>query len=76
MNTSFPFEEILTRVVEARMALDFPTGMDTDRSRLQRWREAVTALVSNTREVRDIQRALDGLNTDGAFPSEHVLPAA
>ena len=76
MNTDFPFEEVLTRVVEARMALDFPTDHVDERNRLQRWRDAVTALVSNTREVRDIQRTLDGLNTEGAFPAEHVLPAA
>jgi hypothetical protein len=76
MNSEFPFEEILTRIVEARMALDFPVDSTENRTRLQRWKDAVTALVSNTREVRDIQQTLDGLNTEGAFPSEHELPAA
>jgi hypothetical protein len=76
MDTEFPFEEILTRVVEARMALDFPTEGVDERTRLQRWKEAAVALVSNTEQIRDIQRTLDGLNTEGAFPSEHVLPAA
>jgi hypothetical protein len=75
MNADFPFEEVLTRVVEARMALSFPPeNDDPDPSRIDRWRDALHALVRNTREVRDIQEALDGLNTEGAFPTEHRLP--
>jgi len=76
MDSNFPFEEILTRIVEARMALDFPTEGIDERTRLQKWKEALVALTCNTVQIRIMQEALDGLNTEGTFPSEHVLPAA
>ena len=76
MDTGFPFEELLTRVVEARMALDFPTGSIDNRNRIERWKDAVNAMLNNTAEVRGIQQALDGLKTDGNFPTEHSLPTA
>jgi hypothetical protein len=55
-----PVEEIMTRIIEFRIALDFPGGTGED-SRFARWRRAVEALLYNTEDTRAVQRALDAM---------------
>ncbi len=59
-----PAEEILTRAVEFKMALDFPDGAP---SRSQRWQEALRVLLHNGEATRDMQRDLDQLGPDDVF---------
>jgi hypothetical protein len=50
-----PVEELITRVVEFRMALDFPAE---DTRRWEQWQQALRALFFNSERTRDIQREL------------------
>lgn len=65
---SLPIEEFLTRAVEARIALDFPETPEAQASRIQRWRDAINALIHNAATSRSVQRDLDNID-------EHVLNA-
>lgn len=60
---SLPVEEIITRVLEFRMALDFP---EADASRAEKWQQAIRALLLNSERTRSIQRELARLDSDQA----------
>jgi hypothetical protein len=50
-----PVEELITRIVEFRMALDFPAE---DTRRREQWQQALQALFFNSDRTREIQREL------------------
>jgi len=50
-----PVEELVTRAVEFRMALDFPAE---DTRRREQWQQALSALFFNSDRTREIQREL------------------
>ena len=58
-----PFEEIITRIIECRLALDFSPE---DTRRRDRWHQAAQALLLNSSRTRDIQRELSNLSKDKA----------
>ncbi len=55
-----PVEEIMTRIIECRIALDFPHPDHRD-SRIEQWRAAIEALLFNAEGTRTVQRDLDAL---------------
>ena len=59
MEDKVPFEAILTRAIEFRMALDFPE--DPSSGRLQRWQGALDALLHSSAASRAVQEELDGI---------------
>jgi len=63
-----PAEELFTRAIEVKLALNFG---DPDQTKLQRWREALSVVLHNSRESRDVQAVLDRME-----PGEVFGPAA
>ncbi len=55
----FPVEELVTRFIEFRIALDFS---EVEESRRARWQQAIRALILNNERTRDIQNELDALS--------------
>jgi len=64
VGNKIPAEEILTRAVEFKLALDFPEGTS---NRLGRWQEAIRVLLHNGDATRDIQSALDRMGPGDVF---------
>jgi len=67
MNIKIPVEEIFTRAMEARMALDWPVEGEPD-ERLFRWRKAASALLHNSPGTRKVQETLDRMIAQGIRP--------
>jgi hypothetical protein len=63
-----PAEELFTRAIEIKLALNFG---DPDQTRMQRWQEALKIMVHNSRQARDVQAVLDRLDA-----GEMIGPAA
>jgi len=60
----FPVEELFTRAVECKLALEFPLE---DTSRRARWTEALKILVNPNHSTSDIKAALDRLKPGDVF---------
>jgi hypothetical protein len=60
---SIPIEEIVTRVIEFRLALDFAPD---DTGRRERWQQALRALLLNSDRTREIQREISNLSDEEA----------
>jgi len=67
MNIKIPVEEILTRSIEIRMALDWPVEGEPD-ARLFRWNKALSALLHNSPGTRKVQETLDRMIANGVKP--------
>lgn len=67
MKLAIPVEEILTRAIEARMAIDWPRD-DESRSRAARWNRALQAVLHNAPGTRKVQRTLDEMIARGMDP--------
>jgi hypothetical protein len=55
-----PIEEIMARILEFRIILDFPDPSVRE-TRLATWRRAVEALIYSSEAAREVQRNLDRL---------------
>jgi len=66
LGRNIPAEELLTRAVEFRIALDFPE-IGAPRSRWKRWQSAIQVLLQNNTRSRGIQEELDGLEEGDVF---------
>ncbi len=65
LGSTIPAEELLTRVIDFRLALSFPEDPDTPR--LQRWRDAFKALALPPDETRILQEKLDKMKAGELF---------
>ena len=71
MKLAIPVEEILTRAIEARMALDWPREGE-DSSRVARWKKALQAVLHNAPGTRKVQQTLDEMIARGVGPGATV----
>ncbi len=67
MNMKIPVEEIMTRAIEVRMALDWPLDGESD-ARIDRWSRALSALLHNSPGTRKVQETLDEMIARGLKP--------
>ena len=67
MNMKIPVEEIMTRAIEFRMALDWPLDGEPD-TRIYRWNKALSALLHNSPGTRKVQETLDEMIARGLKP--------
>lgn len=64
MNIVIPVEEILTRAIEARMAIDWPLAGEPT-GRVHRWNKALQAVLHNAPGTRKVQQTLDEMIARG-----------
>ena len=67
MNMKIPVEEIMTRAIEVRMALDWPLDGESD-ARIDRWSRALSALLHNSPGPHKVQETLDEMIARGLKP--------
>ena len=67
---ALPIEAMLSRLVEFRMALDFPESEDT--GAIERWTQAIQALALSAEQSREIAREIQGLSQEDTFPTTPV----